>query len=53
MARSGSSTPSFSSAMAGSFQVVICSAKMPAMTSAVMLSESMPSSWKITAIGEM
>ena len=39
--------------MASSFQLVIWPAKMPAMTSAVMFSDSMPSRLKATATGEM
>jgi hypothetical protein len=49
----GSSTPSFSATIAGSFQVVIVPAKIPAMVAADMLRVSMPSRLKMTAMGEM
>ncbi len=52
MARSGSSASGLSSAIAGSFQLVISPAKMPAMTWGVRFSESTPSRLKATAMGE-
>ena len=53
IARSGSVAPAFVAAMAGSFQLVIVPAKMPAIVAASRLSASTPSTLKITAIGEM
>jgi hypothetical protein len=52
IAVSGSSTPSFRAAIAGSFHVVIVPAKMPAMVAASRFSSSTPSRLKMTAIGE-
>ncbi len=52
MARSGSVTPSFVAAIAGSFQFVIVPAKMPAIVAGSRLSESTPSRLNAIAIGE-
>ncbi len=52
MAVEGSSASGLASAMAGSSQVVMVSAKMPAMTSGVRFSSSTPSRLKMTATGE-
>ena len=53
IARSGRATPGLSAAIAASFQLVIWLVKMPAMVAGLMLSESMPSRLKNTAIGEI
>ncbi len=52
MSRSGSSASGLSSAMAGSFQLVISCAKIPAITSGRRFSVSTPSRLKATAIGD-
>ena len=52
IARSGSVTPSLVAAIAGSFQLVIVPAKMPAMVSASRLSASTPSTLNAIAIGD-
>ena len=49
----GQSTSGFVAAIAGSFQLVIVPAKMPAMVAGSRFSVSTPSRLKITAIGEM
>ena len=53
MSRSGRSASGFDSAIAGSFQLVMSPAKIPAMTSGVRFRESTPSMLNTTAIGEM
>src|SRR5690606_39299917 len=50
---SGSCTPGFSAAIAGSFQVVICRLKTFAIVAGDIRRESTPSRLNTTAIGEM
>jgi hypothetical protein len=51
MAESGSFTPEFCSAIAGSFHFVIAPSKMSAIVFASRFSESMPDRLKATAMG--
>ena len=53
IARSGSVASGFVAAIAGSFQLVIVPAKIPAIVAGSRLSSSTPSRLKMTAIGEM